>query len=214
MRLDHISYASTHDQIIDVIQRLGATLSGTFLDGGIHPRFGTRNFILPLKHKKYLEIVCPIEHPAADSSPFGKIVLKKANEGGGWLSWVVSTDEITKFEKKLNRNSIVGHRKRPDGGELKWKQIGVTDTYNDAQLPFFIEWESTDHPSLDGVATCSIIEIEIAGNENEIIDWIGNDLTEVGEGVEFKFVNQNSNEGISGIVAVTIDSPNGPVRIE
>ncbi|MFM8841739.1 MAG: VOC family protein, partial [Actinomycetota bacterium] len=46
MQLDHVSYATSHDSVIDVVQRIGSQLGASFIDGGIHPQFGTRNFIL------------------------------------------------------------------------------------------------------------------------------------------------------------------------
>ena len=53
MRLDHVSYVTSHDQLADTVQRLGSRLGTTFVDGGIHPRFGTRNFTAPLLDGKY-----------------------------------------------------------------------------------------------------------------------------------------------------------------
>jgi hypothetical protein len=50
MRLDHVSYVTSHDQLADTVQRLGSRLGSTFVDGGIHPRFGTRNFTASLKN--------------------------------------------------------------------------------------------------------------------------------------------------------------------
>ena len=100
MRLDHISYAASHDQLVDVVQRLGSRIGSAFTDGGIHPRFGTRNFTLPLKNGHYLEVVCPLNHPAVDASPFGKVVSQRASEGGGWLTWVISTEDISPIEKR------------------------------------------------------------------------------------------------------------------
>ena len=44
MRLDHLSYVASHDHLLDEVQRIGARLGSGFTDGGIHPRFGTRNF--------------------------------------------------------------------------------------------------------------------------------------------------------------------------
>ncbi len=54
MRLDHVSYVTAHDQLADTVQRLGSRLGTTFVDGGIHPRFGTRNFTAPLLDGKCL----------------------------------------------------------------------------------------------------------------------------------------------------------------
>ena len=106
MHLDHISYVASHDHLIDEVQRIGSRLGAGFMDGGIHPRFGTRNFTLPLQGGRYLEIVCPLDHPAADASPFGKVVSQRAQDGGGLLTWVLSVSDISTFEKRLGRESV------------------------------------------------------------------------------------------------------------
>ena len=101
MRLDHISYVASHDQISDVVNRIGSQIGTAFIDGGIHPKFGTRNFTAPLLNNQYIEVVCPLDHPATDSTPFGRAVKKKAEEGGGWLTWVIATEDITKVESRF-----------------------------------------------------------------------------------------------------------------
>ena len=42
-----------------------AQLGVTFRDGGFHPRFGTRNWILPRRRLSVVEVV-DVDHPAAD----------------------------------------------------------------------------------------------------------------------------------------------------
>ena len=213
-RLDHISYATSHDQLVDVVQRLGSRIGSAFIDGGIHPRFGTRNFTLPLKNGHYLEVVCPLDHPAAEESPFGKAVTTRANEGGGWMSWVVSTNDISPVEKRLGRGSVEGSRKRPDGTELKWKQLGVLGTIKDSQLPFFIEWLSQDHPSLDGKATAEIKQIDISGDEKTIETWLGSNPKGAFKDVEVNYLDASNFEGETGIISVTISTPNGDVVLD
>ena len=159
MRLDHVSYVASHDQISDVVQRIGSQIGTAFVDGGIHPRFGTRNFTAPLLNGQYIEVVCPLDHPAAEQTPFGKAVSRKANEGGGWLTWVFSTEDLTPIEKELGRASVEGHRRRPDGTELSWNQIGIIELLEEPILPFFIKWKSTEHPSQDGKAISGISNI-------------------------------------------------------
>ena len=214
MRLDHISYAATHDELIDVVQRLGSRIGSAFVDGGIHPRFGTRNFTLPLKHGHYLEVVCPLNHPAADESPFGKIVSKRANEGGGWLTWVISTDDIAPIEKRLGRKSVQGHRTRPDRVDLRWKQIGVLGTLDDSQLPFFIEWETSEHPSKEGKPVAEIVKIEIAGRRETTENWIGIDHKIELRNIEINWLDTIENDGQTGIVAVHVSTPNGVIRLD
>jgi len=165
MRLDHVSYVASHDQISDTVQRIGSQIGTAFVDGGIHPRFGTRNFTAPLLNGQYIEVVCALDHPAAEQTAFGQAVSKKAAEGGGWLTWVFSTDDIAPIETAIGRPAIDGHRRRPDGTDLKWKQVGVKELLTDPELPFFIQWEDGNHPSEVGTAVSAIKEITFANSD-------------------------------------------------
>ena len=214
MHLDHISYVASHDHLIDEVQRIGSRLGAGFMDGGIHPRFGTRNFTLPLQGGRYLEIVCPLDHPAADASPFGKVVSQRANDGGGLLTWVLSVSDISTFEKRLGRESVDGHRRRPDGSELHWKQIGVLGTLEDRQLPFFIEWLTEDHPSKEAKSVAKIEELEIAGDPARVREWIGEDFESAFAGIALEWVDPSENNGETGIFAVHFSTPNGTFRLD
>jgi hypothetical protein len=169
MRLDHVSYVASHDQISDVVNRIGSQIGTAFIDGGMHPKFGTRNFTAPLLNGQYIEVVCPMDHPATDATPFGRAVKKKAEEGGGWLSWVFNVEDISIIEDKFGRKAVEGSRKKPDGTELKWKQIGVLNILEDSQQPFYVQWISKDHPSSDGNAYADISEIIISGEQEKIL---------------------------------------------
>ncbi|MCX6429710.1 MAG: VOC family protein [Actinobacteria bacterium] len=214
MRLDHVSYVTSHEQLADTVQRLGSRLGSTFVDGGVHPRFGTRNFTMPLIDGYYIEVVCPLDHPASDSSPFGKAVTKRANEGGGWLTWVVGVEDVSGIESRLGRSAVDGHRMRPDGTDLRWKQIGVLDTLKDSQLPYFIQWLSQDHPSKDGSAHAKIVKVEFAGDKETIANYLGLDMAQAIGDVEVIWISPEDNEGESGIVAVHLETPLGAVRLD
>jgi len=213
MRLDHVSYVASHDQISDVVNRIGSQIGTAFIDGGIHPRFGTRNFTAPLLNGQYIEVVCPMDHPATEATPFGRAVKKKADSGGGWLSWVIATESINQIELRLGRKSIEGQRKKPDGSELKWKQIGVLATLEDAQLPFFIEWVSKNHPSTDGVPIAKISKIEMIGNEEKISDWINQSSSEVAQGIEIVWKKAQGKDDETGILSVEFKFQSNTVSI-
>ncbi|MGZ4428962.1 MAG: VOC family protein, partial [Nocardioidaceae bacterium] len=110
MRLDHLSYAAGPDGLANTARRIGDLLGQEFTDGGIHPRFGTRNMVLPLSAGTYVEVVEVLDHPASDKAPFGQAVRARSELGGGWLGWVVSVDDIVKIEKRLGRDSVQGNR--------------------------------------------------------------------------------------------------------
>ncbi len=213
-RLDHLSYATSYEQLVGVVQRIGSRLGSAFVDGGIHPRFGTRNFTLPLKNGHYLEVVCPLEHPAAEESAFGKAVSQRASQGGGWMTWVVATDDITPVETRLGRNAIEGSRKRPDGTELKWKQLGVLGTIEDSQLPFFIQWQTKDHPSADGKPVAEILRVEISRDESTIRNWLGSEPSRAFKDVEVVYRNPSEFDGETGIVSVVLSTPNGEITLD
>ena len=204
MRLDHVSYVTSHDQLADTVQRLGSRLGTTFVDGGIHPRFGTRNFTAPLLDGKYIEVVCPLDHPATEQTPWGKAVSKKAQEGGGWLTWVFSTEDISPIEEKFGRKAVDGHRTRPDGTDLKWKQIGVKEIEESRELPFFIQWLTEDHPSKDGSAVAKIEKIVIADKEHLADSWFKSEILEALTDVLIEWVNPESNEGDNGIISLQL----------
>ena len=193
MRLDHVSYVASHDQISDVVNRIGSQIGTAFVDGGIHPKFGTRNFTAPLLNGQYIEIVCPLDHPATDATPFGQAVKKKADAGGGWLTWVVSVEDIKLAEKFLERNSVEGVRRKPDGTTLKWKQIGVLDVLNDSKNPFFIEWISMNHPSKDGTPRAKISKIVMNGESKDLNPKFNDTFSEVSQ--EIEIVWQGTMEG-------------------
>ena len=213
MRLDHISYVASHDQISDVVNRIGSQISTAFIDGGIHPKFGTRNFTAPLLNGQYLEIVCPLDHPATDATPFGQAVKKKAEAGGGWLTWVFSASDLAGIEEKFGRKAADGYRTRPDGSELKWKQIGVKEIIGSGELPFFIQWLTDNHPSKDGNSVAKISKLVIADDEKLADSWFQDEIKSALTGVEIEWVKPESNEGDKGIVAVEINTPRGTIKI-
>jgi hypothetical protein len=214
MRLDHVSYVTSHDQLADTVQRLGSRLGSTFVDGGVHPRFGTRNFTAPLQNGQYIEVVCPLDHPSTEQTPWGKAVSRKAQAGGGWLTWVFSTEDISKVEEKFGRQAVEGHRTRPDGSDLKWKQIGVTEISDSHELPFFIQWLTTDHPSQDGKAVASIEKITIADKGELSESWFKDEILAGLAGTSIEWTDPSANEGENGIVAVYLKTPAGIVILD
>jgi hypothetical protein len=212
MRLDHLSYAAGPDGLAGTAQRLGDLLGEEFVDGGIHPRFGTRNRVLPLTLGTYIEVVEVLDHPASDKAPFGQAVRARSNLGGGWLGWVVCVDDIGNVEKRLGREAVQGNRHRPDGFELRWKQIGVKGLQSDPQLPFFVEWESPaeQHPSAGATGAVHLDTLEIAGDPQRVNEWLGDPVTEPLEDVTVSWVAPH---GTPGVVAAQFSTPRGVVRI-
>ena len=202
MRLDHVSYVASHDQISDVVNRIGSQIGTAFVDGGIHPKFGTRNFTAPLLNGQYIEVVCPMDHPSTDVNPFGQAVKKKAESGGGWLTWVMSTEKISEIENQLGRKAITGLRIKPSGSELEWKQIGVIESIEDREKPFFIEWIAGEHPSMDGVPAAKISKIIISGDSQIISNMFNKPILEISPLLEISANKAETEDFQNGIMSV------------
>ena len=214
MRLDHVSYVASHDQISDVVNRIGSQIGTAFIDGGIHPKFGTRNFTAPLLNGQYIEVVCPMDHPATDATPFGRAVKKKAEEGGGWLSWVFNVDDISLIEDKFGRKAVEGNRKKPDGTELKWKQIGVKDIFLMNELPFFVQWQTKNHPSEDGTAEAKIKKLYISSENKLEKSFFKKEIYNSLTNTDIEWINPSQIDNFIGIDSVDFETRNGLICIE
>lgn len=212
MHVDHLTYAAGPEGLGATVARLEELLGGHFRDGGFHPRFGTRNNILPLADKRYLEVVEVLDHPAAEKALYGQAVRARSEMGGGWLAWVITVDDLAPIEERLGRQAVIGSRRFPDGRQLEWRQIGIQGLLADPQLPYFVSWESAEdvRPSaLTG--TIKVEKIEIAGSRKRVEDWIGVEMTaDTFDGVAFTFDAQHGHPGLD---AVTFATDKGLVRI-
>jgi hypothetical protein len=219
MRLDHLSYAAGPDGLVGTAKRIGELLGQEFEDGGVHPRFGTRNYTLPLRGGIYLEVVECLDHPASDKAAFGQAVKARSSLGGGWLGWVVSVDDIGRVEERLGRSAVPGNRHKPDGTELRWRQLGLNDLIVDPQLPYFLQWESSPelHPGNAG-SDVTLTAVEISGDPQRVRDYMGESLQDrvdpwTGKPAENVQIQWVAEHGTPGLVAVHFATPNGTVRI-
>lgn len=211
MHVDHLIFAIGPDGLKADAQRLAAELGVEYKDGGFHPRFGTRNHIIPLSDSRYIEVVEVLDHPAAEKAPFGQAVRARSEMGGGWLGWVVSVDDLSPYEARLERDSVPGSRHFPDGRKLEWRQIGIKGLIADPQLPYFLEWVSDEtlRPSALSSAA-SLTDIEISGSADRLSDWLNAPVGDVLDGINLNLVSPNGQPGIN---SVTFDTPKGRVTI-
>lgn len=211
MHVDHITFAAGPSGLKAEADRLGKSLGAKFRDGGFHPRFGTRNYILELTDDRYIEVVEVLEHPVAEKAPYGQAVRARSQLGGGWMGWAISVADLSPFEQRLQREAVPGSRKFPDGRLLEWHQLGIKGLINDPQLPYFLKWDSEPEvlPSaLHG--TIKLVSIEIAGERKRVEEWLGACVGDNFDGVEILFTGEY---GQPGIQAVTFEAKGGKVRI-
>ncbi len=211
MHLDHVIFAVGPAGLKEEARRFETLLGVRSVDGGVHPSFGTHVRLIPLLDARYIEIVEVLDHPAAEKVPYGQAVRARSEMGGGWLGWSVSVDDMDPYERRLQRKSVLGSRTFPDGRKLEWEQLGIKGLIADPQLPFFIHWISEPSVLPSALpADISLSELEIAGSQDRVDDWLGEPIPEKFDGVSVTF---DSPSGYPGVVSVTFKTAAGPVRI-
>jgi Glyoxalase-like domain len=132
--------------------------------GGVHPGRGTRNALLSLGKRRYLEIIAPDPDQPDAKDPLA-LHLKELSDPQ-IVGWAVHPGELGSFAKKLRDAGVAfdgpspGSRKRADGRVLQWQTLTLKDN-SSWLLPFFIEWSAGSlHPSADAPAGCRLIRFE------------------------------------------------------
>ena len=137
--------------------------------GGSHPGMGTRNALVSLGSRQYLEIIAP--DPAQPAFNFN--IDLRALAAPRLVTWAVSTPDIDAAVAAARRDKLEifgprdGSRRRPDGSLLRWRSAGVLASLAEADVdpvPFFIQWAAdSSHPSTDAPSGCRLMEFAIAG---------------------------------------------------
>lgn len=135
--------------------------------GGVHPGVGTRNALLSLGEKTYLEVIAP--DPKQSEFNFHLDMRKFAEPR--LITWGAATNDIEAIAKKAKEDSFEilgprdGSRTRPDGKILKWKTVVVMKRFGGQSIepfPFFIQWSADSiHPSQDSPKGCELVSFEI-----------------------------------------------------
>src|SRR5229473_97723 len=142
--------------------------------GGVHPGRGTRNALLSLGERRYLEIMAP--DPAQNVAPGAPVPGSRPSQIAKLrelkepriVGWVAHPGDLDQFAARLREAGIAflgpwpGSRQRPDGKVLQWKTLTLKDDHG-GLLPFFIEWSADSvHPSVDAPKGCTLRRFEAA----------------------------------------------------
>ena len=137
--------------------------------GGVHPGRGTRNALLSLGERRYLEIMAP--DPAQQVTP--QVPRLRELKEPRIVGWAAHPGDLQEFAARLQRAGVAfdgpraGSRKRPDGRVLNWKSLTLKDDHG-GLLPFFIEWSADSvHPSVDAPKGCALRRFRAATPETE-----------------------------------------------
>lgn len=151
LELDHLLYATP--DVDATVAELESRFGVTFRPGGRHPGWGTRNRILPLGGRLYLEVIGPDERqPETAGNRILNVDLLDAPRLAWWAvrpSTMAATCAEFGAAGFVPGEVIEGRRELHGGDTLTWR---ITDPHVrvlDGLLPLLIDWEGTTHPGAD-----------------------------------------------------------------
>ncbi|MFE9622251.1 VOC family protein [Streptomyces sp. NPDC006527] len=201
-RLDHL-VLTTPDlaaTVAEFTRRTGVTPA----PGGVHLGLGTRNHLVGLGGRAYLEIIGPDpEQPApAGPRPFCVDGLDRPRTS----TWAISPPDLDRAVAAARASGYDPgdvremSRRRPDGTVLEWRLTDGGAPHPSGLVPFLIDWGSTVHPSASGLPVTPLSEMSATAPDPDeirpLLAALGTSLT--------------LTEGPVGI-SFTVDTPNGPV---
>ena len=177
--------------------------------GGSHPGVGTRNALVALGDRRYLEIIAPDPAQTSYASQFDVRKLPEPR----LITWAAATTGIAALAAKARDAGQQtfgprdGSRARPDGKLLKWRSLGVQSKLaadGIEPIPFFIEWAADSvHPSQDSPRGCRLLSLELEHPDPAAVRKM---LGSLGISIEVK------QSGSARLKAV-LDTPKGKVTL-
>ncbi|MEP6759374.1 MAG: VOC family protein [Actinomycetota bacterium] len=174
--------------------------------GGVHPRWGTANRIIPLGNAQYLELLAVVDPDVAATTPLGRALAATTAAGDGWFAMCLATDEIESVAGRLDLDVVPGSRALPDGGLVSWRGAGLEDAIRTRDLPFFIAWDvpMSLHPGSMPIehprGATGIAWVEVDGDQARFTAW-----------VDAAPLPVRFHAGEPGVRAVALPTPTGQV---
>lgn len=169
--IDHLVYVCA--SLEEGVARVRKTLGVDPVPGGRHPRWGTRNALVGLGERTYLEIVAPDPdaEPPGEPRPFGLDRLSPPR----LATWAVRASGL---EERVARAAaegvdlgpvLAGSRERADGTVLTWSLTDPRAFRAGGVLPFLIDWGDSPHPAASLEHSLSLVSLRAEHPEPETV---------------------------------------------
>ncbi|MGW4562978.1 VOC family protein [Streptomyces sp. NPDC004561] len=200
--LDHLVLATPDldATVAEFARRTGVTPA----PGGVHIGRGTRNHLVGLGGRSYLEIIGPDPEQSAPDGPrpFGVDGLTAPRA----LAWAISPPDL---DAAITAARARGYdpgpvhpmsRRTPDGTVLRWRLTDSDRAHPSGLVPFLIDWGDSRHPAASGLPVTPLLAVSATVPHPE---EVRGPLAALGTALPLA----------SGPAALTftVDTPKGPV---
>jgi hypothetical protein len=179
VQVDHLVYITPDvDATVDEFERRFGVRAAP---GGRHPAWATRNALLSLGPRTYLEIL-GIDEEALEPPqprPFGLDAL----EEGRLVTWAAPYADLDHLVHEAERHKVdlgaveARSRRRDDGTTLSWRMTDLRKSRCDGVIPFFVDWGLTPHPAAAAPGGCTLVDLRA---EHPIAHEVGPLLASIG----------------------------------
>jgi len=175
--------------------------------GGSHPGMGTRNALVSIGNRQYIEIISI--DPAQKQTGWMAALVQNLDVPQ-LITWAVSTQDINALSDQAKAASYStegpssGERAKPDGSILQWRTLRIISSLGNV-IPFFIEWGiGIRHPSQDSPSGCRLKAFRI---EHPEADHVQNMLSSLG-------IRTVVNPGRKPRLRAILSTPKGTVELQ
>jgi hypothetical protein len=174
--------------------------------------------IIPLG-SEYLELIAVVDAEEAVQAPSSRRITRAVAEGRTFATWAARTDHLDAVVERVQSAGLhvpavfAGSRERPDGVTLRWRTQFLVPPGDPSVLPFVIEWHVPPgmHPAETSVkhrsGASGIRALRLGDPDREAA--AGRLRTLLGDVPKVAVEKAN----ISGVLAVELDTPSGPLVI-
>ncbi|WP_162322166.1 VOC family protein [Nesterenkonia haasae] len=168
--LDHVVVVS--DDLEAAVEQIAGATGVTLDPGGVHPSFGTRNYLASFGSGAYLEVIGVDQENTefTGTRPFG---IDDA-VGTFAATWAITPEDI---EAAVAASRIHGvdpgdpepkSRRRPDGSLLEWK---LTRSFSEPSgvVPFMLDWEGATTPAETTTARLDLVQLKASHAQPEVV---------------------------------------------
>jgi len=203
-QIDHVIVGVS--DLDEGIAELGRLTGVQPIVGGEHPGRGTRNALLALGPRVYLELLAPQAGAELEEAAAPLRDLEKPTP----LGWAVSTRDpaatarLLEAEGFRSSDPTPGSRRKPDGSELQWVTLALTEPAIDG-APFFIRWgEKSPQPATTSPQGCTLAGLRLVDPDATVLRRL---VDVLGLGVEVA-------SGPRFAARLVLDCPAGQVSLE
>lgn len=148
MRIDHLVWYNA--DLTQGYRYFSDKMDCDPLYGGQHPGEATANAVMALGPSTYLEILgLDVKQSGAGLDP-----EVRGLQGSGLFHWAVGGVDLARISALAARGGleggaiVPGGRITPDGKRLEWECWGLHNHAFGSLIPFFINWQNSEHPAV------------------------------------------------------------------